>query len=197
MNLMNRCQALSLVTVLPFAARAAAQTRPTPVCRVALGSHGLLLEPEGTLKTWLIQERSDGLAPDFLGLGHNRPLSACTLVAIPGLTNVVKAVAADGCSFAVLRDGQLLSWGWNGGAGRLGTTPLSKLGVTASWVPNSNTPVPLAAKFDAVDVSSQESHVLALARDGSASTRGEKGTRASLASDQCPSSSSKPTRRPQ
>ena len=177
MNLMNRRQALSLVTVLPFAARAAAQTRPTPGCRVALGSHGLLLEPGGTLKTWLIQERSDGLAPDFLGLGHNRPLSAFTLVPVPGLTNVVKAAAGNGCSFAVLADGQLLSWGWNSGSGLLGTTPLSVVEVTASWGPSSNTPVALATKFDAVDVSSQDSHVLALARDGSvyAWGNGDKG----------------------
>ncbi len=177
MNLINRRQALSLLTALPFAEPAAAQTRPTSGCRVVLGSHGLLLEPAGTLKTWLIQERSDGLAPEWLGLGHNRPLSAFTLVAIPSLTNVVTAAAGNGCSFAVLSDGRLLSWGWNSGTGRLGTTPLSTLEVTAYWGPNSNTPVPVVTKFDAVDVSSQDEHVLALARDGSvyAWGRGNKG----------------------
>jgi alpha-tubulin suppressor-like RCC1 family protein len=37
----------------------------------------------------------------------------------------------------------------------------------ASWGPNSNTPIPVVTKFDAVDVSSHNWHVLALARDGS------------------------------
>jgi alpha-tubulin suppressor-like RCC1 family protein len=47
----------------------------------------------------------------------------------------------------------------------------------ASWGPNSNTPVPVATKFDAVDVASHNWHVLALARDGSVYAWGaaEKG----------------------
>lgn len=165
--------------ISPWAAACVwAQTRPSQsVACSFLGSRGLLLEPEGTLKTWLVQERHDGLAPEWLGLGHHRPSSAFTLVAVPGLTNVIKAAAGNGCSFAVLSDGRLLSWGWNSGTGRLGTTPLSTLEVTASWGPNSNTPVPVVTKFDAADVSSQEEHVLALARDGSvyAWGRGNKG----------------------
>jgi alpha-tubulin suppressor-like RCC1 family protein len=48
--------------------------------------------------------------------------------------------------------------------------------VTASWAPSSNIPVPLATKFDAVDVSSQDSHVLALARDGSVYAWGKGDT---------------------
>ncbi len=177
---MNRRRALTLLAASPWvASRAWAQIRPSAKCRVFLGTHGLLLEPGGTLRTWLIQERSDGLAPDWLGLGHNKPLSAFTLVAVPGLTNVVKAAAGNACSFAVLADGRLLSWGWNAGSGRLGTTPLSVVEATASWAPNSNLPVPLATKFDAVDVSSQDSHVLALARDGSVYAWG-KGDRGQL-----------------
>ncbi|MFN8007344.1 MAG: hypothetical protein U0V70_10030 [Terriglobia bacterium] len=175
---MNRRQALSLLALSAWTApRAWTQTRPSAKCRVFMGFHGLLLEPEGTLKSWLIQERSDGLAPDWLGLGHNQPLAAFTLMAIPGLSNVVTAAAGNGCSFAVLSDGQLLSWGWNSGSGLLGTTPLSALEVTASWGPNSNAPIPLATKFDAVDVSTQEDHVLALARDGGvyAWGKGNKG----------------------
>ncbi len=80
-------------------------------------------------------------------------------------------------SFAVLADGRLLSWGLNAGNGLLGTTPLSWVEVRASWGPNSNTPVPLVTKFDAVDVSTQEDHVLALSRDGSvyAWGNGDKG----------------------
>jgi len=168
MNPINRRQAMALLTALPFSTRVQGKTRPGPKRRLVLGSfHEFLLEPDGTLKGWLTQERSDGLAHDALGLGQNPPLAAYTLVAVPGLINVIAAAAGLACSFAVLADGRLLSWGLNAGSGLLGTTPLSVVEVTASWGPNSNTPVPLATKFDAVDVSTQESHVLALARDGS------------------------------
>jgi alpha-tubulin suppressor-like RCC1 family protein len=44
---------------------------------------------------------------------------------------------------------------------------LADLEVTASWAPHSNTPIPLATKFDAVSVATLDDHVLALARDGS------------------------------
>jgi alpha-tubulin suppressor-like RCC1 family protein len=163
---MNRRQALTLLAAFPLAARVKAQTRPGPQHRVILGGQGMLLEPGGTLKVWLTQERSDGLAPDWLGLGHNEPIHAFTLTPVPALSNIVAAAAGTGCSFAVLGDGRLLAWGWNSN-GMLGTTPLSQVEATASWGPSSNRPVSLAIQFDAVSVSSQDSHVLALARDGS------------------------------
>jgi alpha-tubulin suppressor-like RCC1 family protein len=167
---MNRRQALALLAASPLAAaRSWAQTRPTAQFRVFLGSgnHRLLLKPEGTLLTWLTSDPRDGLAPDWLGLGDNRPIEADTLVQIPGVTDVVTACAGRGCSFAVLGDGRLLSWGDNSGMGRLGTTPLSEVEVTASWGPSSNKPIPIVTKLDAVAVSSYDEHVLALARDGS------------------------------
>ncbi len=166
---MNRREVLALMAASPLAAsRAWMQTRPNAKCRVFLGgAHGLLLEPGGTLKTWLTQDRNDGLAPDWLGLGHNRPLDGFTLVPIPGLSNVVTASAGTGASFAVLADGRLLSWGWNQGQGVLGNTSLADVERTASWAPNSNVPVAPVTKFDCVAVSSQDEHVLALARDGS------------------------------
>jgi alpha-tubulin suppressor-like RCC1 family protein len=166
---MNRRQALSLLAAAPLAAsRIWAQTRPTAQFRVFMGSgnHRLLLEPGGTLQAWLISDPRNGLAPDWLGLGDSRPIEADTLVQIPGLTNVMAACAGSACSFAVLGDGRLLSWGDNSGMGTLGTTPLSQVEVTASWGPSSNKPVPVATKFDAVAVSSLQEHVLALARDG-------------------------------
>jgi alpha-tubulin suppressor-like RCC1 family protein len=168
---LNRRQALSLLAASPLAMpRAWAQTRPTAQCRVILGvGHGLLLEPDGTLQTWLRQEGdlTNGRAPDWLGLGPDTPFSTFTLAAVRGLTNVVKAAVGSRCTFAVLADGRLLSWGSNAGFGLLGTTSLSTVEVSASWGPNSNVPVAPATKFDAIDVSAQGEHVLALARDGS------------------------------
>jgi len=178
MKPINRRQALALLAALPAVARVGAQVRPDPKYRVVPGAlHGLLLEPGGTLQGWHSNASLDGLAPNALGLGHNRPLAAYLLAAVPDVQNVVAAAAGGGCSFAVLADGRLLSWGLNAGNGMLGTTPLSQVEVSASWGPNSNVPVPVATKFEAVDVSSQDSHVLALTRDGRvyAWGKGDKG----------------------
>ncbi|HTG89605.1 MAG TPA: hypothetical protein VL914_05400 [Vicinamibacterales bacterium] len=165
---MNRRRALTLIAVIPFVARLDAQTRTTARTRVVLGrDHGLLFEPGGTLKAWQISETGDDLATDWLGLGHNRPLAKFTLGTVQGLTNVVAAAAGWECSYVVLGDGRLMSWGQNAGNGRLGTTTRSAFEASASWGPNSNTPVPVVTKFDAVDVSCQQEHVVALARDGS------------------------------
>jgi alpha-tubulin suppressor-like RCC1 family protein len=175
---MNRRQALSLLTAFPFAARVCAQTRPGPRHRVVPGiSQSFLFEPRGTLQVWNSYPNDNPAAADYLGLGHNNPIEPFTLYSVPGLTNVVAAAAAGGCSFAVLADGQLLSWGWNSGSGRLGTTPLSVIEVTASWGPNSNKPVRPVTTFEAVDVSAEGDHVLALARDGNvyAWGKGDKG----------------------
>ena len=69
MSPMNRWQALALLTALPCAARLGAQIRPTLRHRVILGvAHGFLLEPGGTVKAWLSQERSDGLTEP--GVAH-------------------------------------------------------------------------------------------------------------------------------
>ncbi len=178
MNPLSRRQALALLGALPLAPRLGAQARVGPKLRVILGTtHGFLLDPGGTLQAWHFAARPDGRAPDALGLGHHPPLAEYTLAPVPGVETVVAGAAGHSCSFAVLQDGRLLSWGLNAGDGLLGTTPLSVVEVTASWGPNSNTPVFPVTKFDAVDVSSQESHVLALARDGSvyAWGKGDKG----------------------
>ena len=147
---------------------AAAQTRPGPKHRVILGnSDGLLLAPDGTLQMWMRQPASDSTAASSLGLGHNRPLNPFTLVTVPGLSNVVAASAGWNCTFAVLSDGRLLAWGKNPN-GRLGTTTQAQMETLASWSPNeSNVPIPLSTKFDAIDVSAGDDHALALARDGS------------------------------
>lgn len=179
MTAMDRRQALALLAGLAFVPRAvAAQTRGSAAHRVVLGpSHGFLLEPGGTLRGWQIRPGDKDTAIDALGLGDTRPLAPYTLTPVPGLANVVKAAAGSGCSFAVLGDGRLLSWGLNAGNGLLGTTPLSVVETLASWGPNSNRPVPLVTAFDAVDVSAGGAHVVALARGGAvyAWGRGDKG----------------------
>lgn len=169
MTAIGRRQALALLAGLSFIPRAgAAQTRATASHRVVLGPlHGFLLEPGGTLQAWHIGRSGEtNTAIDALGLGDNRPLAPYTLAQVPGLVDVVAAASGMNCSFAVLGDGRLLSWGLNAGNGLLGTTPLSVVETSASWGPNSNRPVPLATPFAAADVSSLDTHVLALARDG-------------------------------
>jgi alpha-tubulin suppressor-like RCC1 family protein len=164
---MNRRHALSLLAALPFAARLDAQTRPTAKTRVALGrDHSLLFELGGSMQSWRTAGNADDTASDELGLGDNRPLPRHTLGTVKGLTNVVAAAAGLQCSYAVLGDGRLLAWGGNS-SGRLGTMTRAQFEARASWGPNSNTPIPVATKFDAVDVASHNWHVLALARDGS------------------------------
>ena len=101
----------------------------------------------------------------FLASVSRDPLPPYTLAKVPGLTGVVAAQAGAACSFGVRADGTLLAWGINAGNGKLGTTPPSFFEERASWGPDSNVPVPLAVRFDAVDVSSMNDHVLALTRD--------------------------------
>ena len=194
---MNRREALLLLAALPFAARAEAQTRPTAKHRIVLGAaHGLLLEPGGTLKSWSTNRGAGEQPPaaNALGLGHNRPIEHYTLYPVAGLANVIAAAAGSGTSYAVLADGRLLASGTNG-FGLLGTTPLSTLEVTAQFGPHSNTPLPVAVKFDAVDVSCQSNYVMALARDGGRPTRGEGAKTVNSASGPCRSSISRPAHR--
>jgi alpha-tubulin suppressor-like RCC1 family protein len=175
----NRRQALSLLATLPLGLRVEAQTRPSARHRVVLGaSHGLLLGPDGGLQSWStnVGAGEQPSAGNVLGLGHNRPIQHFTLYPVSGLSNVVAAAAGSGTSYAVLADGRLMAWGSNA-YGLLGTTALSVLEVTAQFGPHSNAPVPVAVPFNAVDVSTQADHVIALARDGSVYTwgKGESG----------------------
>jgi len=176
---MNRRRALSLLSVLPFA-RLDAQTKTTGRHRVALSQTvGLLLAPDGTVQVWGCDPGSSAGTPepaaDRLGLGHNNPVSARTLYPVPGLTNVVAAAAGTGC-FAVLADGRILAWG-STGSGELGITPREEFETRAQPRMRTNTPTPLAVRFDAVDVASQSDHVMARGRDGTVYTwgRGDSG----------------------
>lgn len=175
---MNRREAIALLATLPFAARVNAQTRATAKHRVVLGGFiGLLLEPDGTLQVWNTNtaHRNGYEAEDVLGLGHNRPVDGFALYRIPGLTGVVGA-AASSTAFAVLSDGRIMAWG-SGGYGLLGTTPLAEFETKAQPRGDSNTPQPVATRFDAVDVSVKGEHALALARDGTVYSwgRGDAG----------------------
>ncbi len=112
---MNRRQALALLAALPLAARVSAQTRSTAKHRVALGGWGLLIEPGGTLKSWSTNGAADPVpAEEVLGLGHNQPVDPFTLYPIPNLTGVVNAVVGSAAAYAVLANGQVLSWGAGG-----------------------------------------------------------------------------------
>ena len=114
---MNRRQAMALLAALPLATRVSAQTRSTAKHRVALGLWGLLIEPGGTLKSWSANSGAGETHPaeEVLGLGHNRPVDLFTLYPIPNLTGVVNAVVGSSAAYAVLANGQVLSWG----AGRI------------------------------------------------------------------------------
>jgi alpha-tubulin suppressor-like RCC1 family protein len=125
-----------------------------------------MFELGGSMHSWRTAANPGDTADDEQGLGDNRPLPPHTLGTVQGLTNVVAAAAGYKCSYAVLGDGRLMSWGGNS-SGRLGTMTRAQFEARASWGPNSNTPVPVVTKFDAVDVASHNWHVLALARDGS------------------------------
>jgi alpha-tubulin suppressor-like RCC1 family protein len=165
---MNRRQALAVLAAFPFAARAWAETRPTAQHRFAIArTHGLLLEPDGSLKAWGCDPGQSAEAPasNALGLGHNRPVDPHTLYPVSGLSRVVAVAASPGSSFAVLADGRVFAWGSNA-RGLLGTTPLTEFEVRAQPRASTNTPTPVAVEFDAVDVSSKGDHVVALARDG-------------------------------
>jgi alpha-tubulin suppressor-like RCC1 family protein len=125
----NRRAALLLLSILPLVARLAVQARPTPVRRVFPGMyHTLLLDPDGTLKSW-----SGSLSLDSsgeLGQGNVNTLEKYTLYPIPGLSNVVSAGAGWDSSFAVLAAGRILSWG-SKGICILGITPLAEVEVSA------------------------------------------------------------------
>jgi alpha-tubulin suppressor-like RCC1 family protein len=165
---MNRRQALSLLASLPLATRLAAQTRMSAQHRVVISlTEGFLIAPDGSVQAWWNQPGSDGEgeAPDRLGLGHNRKIFGYTLYPMPGLTNVVSAATGQ-AAFAVLRDGQLLAWG-SGANGILGTTTRAEFEERAQPHGRTNTPTPLAVRFDAVSVACTSNHALALTRDGS------------------------------
>lgn len=177
---MNRRHALSLLAALPFVARLGGQTRATAQHRIALSQGvGLLLEPGGTIQAWGSNPGSSldrpSPAEDRMGLGHNDPVDAYTLYPVPGVRNVVAAAAGTAC-YAVLADGRILAWGATG-SGELGITPRDEFETRAQPRMRTNTPTPVAVRFDAVDVSCKAGHVMALGRDGSVHTwgRGDSG----------------------
>jgi alpha-tubulin suppressor-like RCC1 family protein len=176
---MNRRHALSLLAMLPFASRLGAQTRATAQLRFAVSvTHGLLLETDGRVKAWVRNpgQSEESPAIEGLGLGHNNPVDPHTLYVVPELTGATAVAVCPGKSYAVTMDGRLLAWG-SSGSGELGITPRSEFEERAQPRMRTNTPMPLAVPFDAVDVSSKSDHVMALARDGSVYTwgRGDSG----------------------
>jgi alpha-tubulin suppressor-like RCC1 family protein len=171
---MTRRQILALLAALPYAVRLEAQTRPTGKHRIALGdAHGLMLAPDGTLQSWSMNQSvvRPLEAPDALGLGHNQLGDPYVLRPVPGIRNVVAAAAGSNLSFAVLGDGRILAWG-SGASGRLGITPQAEFETMAQERGRTNTPTPLAVRFDAVDVACKGDHALALTRERTVYTWG-------------------------
>jgi alpha-tubulin suppressor-like RCC1 family protein len=164
---MTRREVLALLAALPFSGRLEAQTRPTAKHRIILGSiHGLLLAPDGTLQSWSLNHSvmRPHEAPDGLGLGHNELGDPYVLRPVPGVSHVVAAAAGSNTSFAMLGDGRILAWG-SGALGKLGITPQAEFETMAQERGRTNTPVPLAVRFDAVDLACKGDHVLALTRE--------------------------------
>jgi alpha-tubulin suppressor-like RCC1 family protein len=171
---MTRRQLLALLAALPSAVRLGAQTRPTGKHRVVLGyGHGLLLAPDGTLQSWSLNEAAmrPHEAQDALGLGHNQLGDPYVLRPVPGVSNVVAAAAGSNLSFAVLGDGRILAWG-SGASGKLGITPQTEFETMAQERGRTNTPTPLAVRFDAVDVACTADHAMALTRERTVYTWG-------------------------
>ena len=161
---MSRRDAIGLLAVAPFAAhlpRSAPQ--PPRLRRVAFGfDHGLLVEPDGTLKSWSTRETNNRSGE--LGLGHTDSVEQYRLYTVPELRNVVGAGAARSISFALLADGRIFAWGEHDGM--LGITPLEYLEVYADEGPTPKVPTEVAARVDAVDLAVGWGHTLALSRDG-------------------------------
>ena len=165
---MNRREALALLAAVPFA-RLRAQTRASAQLRFAISvTHGLLLMPDGTLKSWLCNPGTVNPveAPEFLGFGHTNLIDPHTLYPVPGVTSVRAVAVSPGATFAVLADGRVLSWG-STGSGELGITPLAEFETRAQPRLRAGVPTPVAVSFEAVELSCRNDHVLALARDGS------------------------------
>ena len=139
-------------------------SRPTTSAplRLAPGfAHTLLVDTNGTLSCW-----SGSISPNVggeFGLGHVHPVARYARLAVPNLKGVVAAGAGYDCSFAVLADGRLLSWGLKA---MLGITPLSELEKNPIPRPGTSVPTPVATAFEATDISVGARHVLALARSG-------------------------------
>jgi alpha-tubulin suppressor-like RCC1 family protein len=110
-------------------------------------------------------------ANDALGLGHNQLGDPYVLRPVPGVSNVIAAAAGSNLSFAVLGDGRILAWG-SGASGKLGITSQAEFETMAQERGRTNTPTPLAVRFDAVDVACTADHVMALTRERTVYTWG-------------------------
>ena len=178
---MNRRDALSLIALLPLAAKVEGQTRATARHRLALSrTVGLLLNPDGTLNVWGsdpgASHRTAAPAADRMGLGHNNPVDKFALYAVPNVRGVVSAAASTTACYAVLIDGTVIAWGSNG-SGELGITSLAEFQTGGQARAGTRTPTPVAVTVNAVDVSAKGDHVLALMRDGAVFSwgRGDSG----------------------
>jgi len=162
---LTRREALALLAALPVAAGARQQTPPasTRIRRFVSGFASYVIEPDGRVKAWTVSPNCKAMV---LGLDGDPDRIVPRWVAMEVLPlKGVTAIALGTSGYAVTADGRVLAWGtnWNG---LLGNTPLSELQKTRNLHPPEPLPTFTQPMPKVIDVSSMESHVLALTAEG-------------------------------
>lgn len=122
------------------------------------------METDGSVKVWGYGSTPTSLDGRHAGLGSDAPIPTHTAFDIPGLRNVVD-LAAGTAAYAVLANGQVVSWGINA-RGELGNTSRPEVEVLARASGSRNTPSPVLDLTEAVQVAATGDHALALTRGG-------------------------------
>jgi hypothetical protein len=123
------------------------------------GRHVLALLSDGTVMAW--GDNTFGQLGDGTTSANH---DAETPVAVTGLTGVTQVSAGGEHSVAVLSNGTVMTWGYNGN-GQLGNGTYT----------NSDVPVPVSGLTGVTAVAAGGQHVLALMSNGTVSSWGENG----------------------
>ena len=160
----TRRTALALLSSAPVAAHAAMQTPPALPRRLACdGSRAFLRETDGTVLAW--RNGGFGYRGVAFGLGHRNDVPQYVAFPVPGLGNVADVAAGGYGGCALMADGRVLAWGVNARGG-VGNTPLTAFQSMADFPPEVAVPTPVVAITDAVGISAQGNHTLALTKGG-------------------------------
>jgi alpha-tubulin suppressor-like RCC1 family protein len=129
----------------------------TGVADVAAGgTHSMALLTDGTVMTW-----GDNGLRGLSGRGAPDRTALTVPVPIPGLGDVTAISAGNFHSLALLADGTVLAWGWNGD-GQLGDGTRD----------DRPTPVPVSRLTDAIAIAAGDRFSLVLRRSGQVTTWG-------------------------